>query len=274
MGSILNNAQGVIEAAAKSTLGVLALLIIVCSFISLTFFRSASQQVKLGVFAFFGVGTFLFAAAVLVRSDIADKDSSHNQAELEKAVIPGANSPELDSPSAANPTGTPSSTIAAAQTDATIGRGNSSGASGSGPGSMPIRPSLDVSAGLCHDFTIQLSDPKLPYEISEDAKGCPGELLVTLNYEGEAAHKDVGADSGQTSEVRFDLTNLDDGRGLCQDQPRSRDRAFNSFSLHCAARVLISRGHPAAIRLRVYKANISSENVGPLRVTLKFFADS
>ena len=65
MDSALDNAPSIIEAAAQSTLGILALLVLTVGAIAYLFFRDSGDRVKVGVFSMIFVGAAGFGLAVV-----------------------------------------------------------------------------------------------------------------------------------------------------------------------------------------------------------------
>ena len=91
---------GVIGAAATSTLGILALLVLVISGLATAFFREASTAVKFSVFILMFGATVMFGVAV-VRQASVGKPST------------GAVAATVDSPTGAGPTGAGAGVLAA-----------------------------------------------------------------------------------------------------------------------------------------------------------------
>jgi formylglycine-generating enzyme required for sulfatase activity len=65
MDKFFNKVPEVIREASKSTLGVISLIIITLSLLALTFFATASENVRVGVFIFIFIGASLFVANLL-----------------------------------------------------------------------------------------------------------------------------------------------------------------------------------------------------------------
>ena len=65
MDSVADNAPSIIEAAAQSTLGILALLVLTVGVIAYLFFRNSGDRVKVGVFSMIFVGAAGFGLAVV-----------------------------------------------------------------------------------------------------------------------------------------------------------------------------------------------------------------
>jgi len=65
MNSLFQNAPQIIEAAAKSTLGLVALMIFFLGILSLVFFRKESVKTKLGIFAAIFLGIVFFCIAFI-----------------------------------------------------------------------------------------------------------------------------------------------------------------------------------------------------------------
>jgi hypothetical protein len=62
MDKFFNKVPEIIREAAKSTLGVISLIIITISLLALTFFTTASENVRVGIFILIFVGASLFVA--------------------------------------------------------------------------------------------------------------------------------------------------------------------------------------------------------------------
>lgn len=67
--TLIEDAPNIIQEAAKSTLGILALLIISLAVIAILFFRTANEKIRLVVFIFLFVGVVGYSYAIIRISD-------------------------------------------------------------------------------------------------------------------------------------------------------------------------------------------------------------
>lgn len=79
----------IIREAAKSTLGVISLVIITISLLALAFFTTASENVRIGVFIFIFVGAGLFVANLLryVRLEKSEVTTATTKGESKETII-------------------------------------------------------------------------------------------------------------------------------------------------------------------------------------------
>jgi hypothetical protein len=82
--NLLNNIPDIIEQAARSNLGIFALMIIAVSLIGFYFFRRSPQGLRLIVFLLFFFGVVAFGAAIVLESRFQE----HVATPEEVAVIP------------------------------------------------------------------------------------------------------------------------------------------------------------------------------------------
>jgi hypothetical protein len=66
--AFFDNAAAIIGAAAKSPLGIVALMVLVLACLGIAFFRNASEKTRIAVYVLLVIGFAGFAAAVMVQS--------------------------------------------------------------------------------------------------------------------------------------------------------------------------------------------------------------
>lgn len=73
-GPIPDNAPDIIREAAKSPLGIFALMILLLGVIALAFFRKASEKTRIGIFVLIFVGVVMFGVAIAQKSAVPEID--------------------------------------------------------------------------------------------------------------------------------------------------------------------------------------------------------
>jgi hypothetical protein len=263
-----------IEAAAKSPLGILALLILICAIVSLSFFKKASEKTKVVIFSFFAVGTIMFTSALFVQMPnalvAAPAATPPTTGPLPAPGLAGNNASGFG-PAVLEPLGGPPNDIRGGATakmaSSDVVRDTESAVAGRAV-PLSVDDGTQTDRTSCRSLRREISDPALPFVIRNIAAGCVGVLNVTATYSGEALFKDVGPNSSQTSEVRIEITDQNSGTRYCLDRSGTVDRSFNSFSIRCLAAVPIDVENPANIMVSVYKANVG--NVNPLSVIVSY----
>ena len=257
MNAFLGDTPDIIRAASGSLLGVLSLLIMVCSALAFTFFKGANERVKFTIFGLFFSGTILFAvAAIMSQNDLLPKENA--------TMTPKPDTPKSE----------PDEDVRLADADAVpAGKTTLSLEERIGPQQYAAPQSTRTETN-CKTYFRIINNPALPLTLEDLNRGCSGEVTVSAVQSGEAVYKDLGLNDSRNAEVFLSIVDRTNGNDHCPNQARSKDKHFNLFSIFCEARINANRGDEASVTLNRLMTNVKEQNLSPLRVQVRFRPDT